>query len=185
VWYLKWDSLEDKEFEKKVRQNRVAEDFIGPPEALFRLYEAPPDMTGIPFANGLRFHGMDLVDRTTNLLALRAGDKFRVRLWWSVDHPLDLDYSVSLQVLVNGKVTIQSDSAPQVTAPDMPRETSQWQPGQYYIEERELNVPRSLKEGTYPIYLVVYYWQNNTRFSAPGANTDNMLPIYTLYVKAF
>jgi hypothetical protein len=185
VWYLKWDSLEDKAFEARVRQNRVAEDFVGPPEALFRLYEAPPDITGIPFANGMRFHGIDPVDGATNLLARRSGDKFRVRLWWSVDHPPNLDYSVSLQVLVNGQVAIQSDSAPQVTAPNMPRETSKWQPGQYYIEERELEVPRSFKEGTYPLYLVVYDSQNKTRFTAPGVNADNMLPMYTLYVKAF
>ncbi|HVO43723.1 MAG TPA: glycosyltransferase family 39 protein [Aggregatilineales bacterium] len=185
VWYLKWDGLQDKQFEARVRHGRVEGIFVGPPQALFRLYEAPPDSAGILFANGMRFHGIDLVDRTTNLLVRRSGDQFRIRLWWSVDHPVDLDYSVSLQVIADGRVAIQSDSAPQVITPEVPHETSRWQPGQYYIEEREVDVPRSMRDGTYPLYLVVYFWQNGARVSAPGVNSDNLLPIDKLYIKGF
>jgi hypothetical protein len=90
-----------------------------------------------------------------------------------------------LHIYSNNQLAVQSDSAPQVIKAEMPRETSRWQPGQYYIEARELEVPRSFTSGNYPIYLVVYQYQNNTRVSAPGVNQDTMLPIYTLTVKTF
>ena len=185
VWYLKWASQEDKAFEQRVQTNRVPGIFVGPPEALFRLYEAPPDSAGIPFANGMRFHGIDVLDQPTNLLVRRAGDKFRVRLWWSVDKPVDADYSVALHIYANNQLSVQSDSAPQIAAPDIPHETSRWQSGQFYIEERELEVPKSFTSGDYPLYLIVYQWQNNTRVAAPGVNQDGLLPIYTLTVKSF
>jgi hypothetical protein len=131
----------------------------------------------------MRFHGIDILDQSTNLLVRRAGDKFTVRLWWSVDKPVDSDYSVSLQAVANNQLAVQSDSAPQVT--NGPHETSRWQPGQLYVEERELEVPKTLTSGVYPLYLIVYQSQNNTRVNAPGVNQDTMLPIYTLTVKSF
>jgi hypothetical protein len=185
VWYLKWNSQEDKEFEKRVQTARIADIFVGPPEALFQLYIAPPDSVGIPFVNGMRFHGIDVLDEPTNLLVRRAGDKFRVRLWWSVDKPVDADYSVALHIYAGAQLAVQSDSDPQIINSALPHETSRWQLDQLYVEERELEVPRSFGSGNYPLYLIVYQYQNNTRVGAPGVNPDTMLPIYTLTVKTF
>ncbi len=185
VWYLKWDSLEDKDFQKIVQQGRMAGKFVGPPEALFRLYEAPPDPVGTAFDNGLRFHGMEPVDQIPAPLARRVLDTVRIRLWWSVDKPLPFDYSIGVQVFYQGQLAIQSDSGPQLADPSLPKATSQWQPGQFYIEERELHIPRQFTTGAYSIYLTVYQWWDQTRIGAPGGNQDKLLPIGTLYVKAW
>jgi Dolichyl-phosphate-mannose-protein mannosyltransferase len=187
VWYVKWDSLQDKDFEARVRQGRVEGPFVGPPEALFRLYEAPPDPTGIAFSNGLRFLGADVPDESTNLLVARDADTIRLRLWWAVDKPLSHDYSVSLQVLYAGSLALQSDSPPNVIIPEAgPRQTSQWQVGQLYVEQRDIDIPKHfLPTGPYPIYLIVYDSQTGERLSAPGANADGALPIYTLNMKAW
>ncbi|MEP7286192.1 MAG: hypothetical protein ABI947_10540 [Chloroflexota bacterium] len=185
VWYLKWASLEDQAFEQRVRQNRVEGMFVGPPEALFRLYEAPPDSTGIPFENGMRFHGIDIIDQKPGLLARRVRDTVRVRLWWSVDKPITVDYSVALHIYANGQLVTQSDSAPQIVEAGTPHETSRWQMGRFYIEERDLEIPDSLITGAYPINLIVYWSGDQVRISAPGVTQDRMLPIYTLNIKAW
>ena len=185
VWYLKWNSGGAGAFEKRITQGRVAGRFFGPPEALFRLYEAPPDPIGVPFDNGLRFHGIELVDQEPGLFVHRILDTVRVRLWWSVDKPLPLDYSIGLEVLNNGRLTIQSDSGPQLIDSALPKATSQWQPGQFYIEERNFTIPRALSNGAFPVYLTVYQWWDNTRIYAPGMNQDKLLPIETLYIKGW
>jgi MFS family permease len=185
VWYLKWDSLEDKTFQKRVQQGRVAGKFIGPPEALFQLYETPPNPVGILFDNGLRFHGIELMDAPPGLFVHRVLDTVRVRLWWSVDKPLTADYSISLRVFYKNQLAIQSDSGPQLIDPALPKATSQWQPGQFYIEEREFSIPRVFTTGQYPLLLTVYQWWDNTRINAPGVNQDSLLPIQTLYIKAW
>lgn len=185
VWYLKWASLEDKAFEKTVETGRIASTFVGPPEALFRLYEAPPDLTGIVFENGLRFHGLQVVNPAGPFLTTRVGDTVRVRLWWTVDRPLTADYSISLQVFKDNALVIQSDSGPQVIDSALPDATSQWQPGQYYIEERLFDIPKALLTGDYPIYLTVYQWWDQKRLDAPGVNSDKLLPIYTIHTRAW
>lgn len=183
VWYLKWDSLEDKEFEQAVRKNRVASIFVGPPEALFRLYEGPPDPAGVLFQNGLRFLGAEVVDESPRPLVRRTGDTLRLRLWWSVDKSLAADYSVALHVYGQGQLVMQSDSAPQ--ADDAPKQTSRWLPGRYYVEERALEVPKSMVSGAYPIYLTVYQWWDGKRIAAPGVNADTLLPILTLNIRSW
>ncbi len=185
VWYLKWDSLEDRSFEQRVEANRIAGPFVGPPETLFRLYEGPPDPTGIAFANGLRFLGVEFPDDKTDLLARRIGDTIHFRLWWSADHPIDQDYSVALHIYNNGQLAVQSDSAPALLDPSLPRQTSRWETGKYYLEDRVLTVPGDFATNAYPVYLVVYQPENGTRVSAPGQEQDHLLPITTLYVKSF
>jgi hypothetical protein len=185
VWYLKVDGHQDADFEKSVVQGRLASKFIGPPEALFRLYEAPPDPVGILFANGMRFHGAEVLDQNPGPLVRRVMDTIHLRLWWSVDRPPQLDYSISVSVLYDGQIAIQSDSGPQLVDSTLPKATSQWTPGQYYIEDRDLFVPRGFTTGAYPVYLAVYQWWDQTRIVAPGANPDHQLTIDTLHIKAW
>ncbi|MCB9450466.1 MAG: glycosyltransferase family 39 protein [Anaerolineaceae bacterium] len=187
IWYLKWDGegWHDAELAQRIETGRIAGEFVGPPEALFRLYEGPPDWEGVLFENGLRFHGVDVVGESPRPLVRREGDTIRLRLWWSVDMPVGLDYSFSLQVSRNGQLAMQSDGGPQLIDPNLPDATSQWVPGQYYIEERELVVPLQMSSGRYPIWLAVYQWWDGERIAAPGMNDNKLLPILDLYMKAW
>ncbi len=115
---------------------------MGPPELLIRLYEGPPDFAGVLYDNGMRFHGAEVIQNgvlSQGPIARREGQTIRLRLWWSVDAaPLAADYSLSTVIVDdNGVIVAQFDGPPQVAGtPDDPRETSQWQPGRYYVEER-------------------------------------------------
>lgn len=187
VWYLKWDGegWHDNEFEMQVRENRVESIFVGPYKALFRLYEAPPDSEGVLFENGMRFHGMDVVGESPRPLVRREGDSLRLRLWWSVDQGIEADYSIALHIYRRTSLAAQSDSGPQLIDPAQPPQTSAWEPGQYYIEERELTLPGFMPSEQYPIYLTVYQWWDGQRVNAPGVNADSLLDIGKLYIKAW
>ncbi len=189
VWYVVTNGWQDAQFEAQVTQGRIPGRFVGPPGCLFRVYEAPPDVQGVLFENGMRFHGMDILEGDQpylGVLARREGESVRVRLWWSVDAPIALNYSVGLQIQRSGAVLTQSDSAPQLTyPPGATGETSTWTPGQYYIEERTVQLPYPINVGYYPLYLVVYEWQSQQRFTAPGANDSNLLLLAQLYVRAW
>jgi hypothetical protein len=188
VWYVAWDSHQDPATEQAVRANRVPGVFVGPPEFLIRLYEGPPDGEGIRFENGMRFHGVDIVGREGKLasgpVVRREGETIRLRLWWSVDAPPDLDYSLSTVLRGrDGQTLDQFDGPPQTN--DAPPETSRWVPGRYYVEERTLSVPQDTRSGTYTLYLIVYQWWDNTRISAPGVDENTMLALRTVTVKAW
>ncbi len=187
VWYLKWDGEDwhDADFEARVRENRVENVFVGPYKALFRLYEAPPDSEGVLFENGMRFHGIDVIGESPRPLVRREGDSLRLRLWWSVDRPVEADYSIALHIYRRDALAAQSDSGPQLIDPALPPQTTGWQPGQYYIEERELTLPAFMPSEEYPIYLTVYQWWDGQRVQAPGVNADSLLDIGKLYVKAW
>lgn len=186
VWYVYSDGRQNPALEQAVQRNRLPGAFIGPARCLFKLYEAPPNPEGIPFANGMRFHGADVIDdgqTWTGPVALHEGDNLRLRLWWSADAQVDLDYSIGVFILPEnrGRVVAESNSAPQTQPP----ETSRWTPGVYYVEERELTLSPSLSSGDYDIYLAVYHWQNPERVDAPGVNEERLLPLAHLPVKAY
>lgn len=189
VWYLR-SSHDDRAVREAVKRNRVAREFFGPADALLRLYEAPPNIEGIAFANGMRFHGIEIVD-DTGPLVLREGESVRLRLWWSADRPIDLDYSVSVFIHRAGDYTAvidQDDSAPRLITDDAPTETSHWQVGEYYVDERELVMKFPSRDGDYGIALVVYQWWDGMRIDAPGAlnlSEDKVLPLHPLTVQAW
>lgn len=203
VWYVVHDSLQDPALDQAVRTGRLPREFFGPPECLFRLYEGPPDAEGILFENGMRFHGMDVLENgqmAVGLTVRREGEPVRVRLWWSAEQPIAFDYSISLQLygagsnsiglpgslgmqVTPGALLTQVDGPPQVT--DAPHETSRWETGRYYLDERELTLPAAMGTGTYPLYLVVYQWWDNVRIPAPGVDGDTRLQLEPVYVKAW
>lgn len=198
IWYVAHDSHQDPDLLARLTANHVPGKFVGPPECLFRLYEAPPDPEGIRYENGLRFHGMQLVDREGDPLLhegyrpfpLHEGETFRIRLWWSTDAPLPADYSFGLHIPASDGSTLltQSDSAPQLV--EGPPETSQWEAGRLYVEERAITLPYPIRTdhiGTadFTLYLVVYQWWDNTRITAPGLDQDARLPLLAIQVKAW
>jgi hypothetical protein len=197
IWYIT-DESKERVLEQQVRQDRVSGplDFVGPPELLFKLYEAPPDMQGIPFENGLRFHGAEFVgSNLPGMMVLHEGESFRIHLWWSVDRPTG-QFSMPLFIFRDGVTAVQADG-PQKTPDfdkygDVPQYTDQWKmpykdqwkpDRKYYVEEREMTIPNPFRTGTYPIYLAMYDPATNTRIGAPGVNGDKLLMIEQVNVK--
>ncbi|HEX2906359.1 MAG TPA: hypothetical protein VHO69_05820 [Phototrophicaceae bacterium] len=116
----------------------------------------------------------------------REGETLHLRLWWSVEEPLPLDYSVGLYLMRGDELLASDDSAPQVSYPaDAPPETSRWQTGSYYIENREITLPYPTSRSTYTVYLAVYFWQDGKRIAAPGLNENDLLPLYRFPVMSY
>lgn len=187
IWYVRGNK-HDESLENILLETRIATIFVGPPDFLIRLYEAPPDVEGVLFENGMRFHGFEVIeDGQRDYLPYnwREQTSTTIRLWWSIDEALDADYSVSLQFVdaVEGGLLTQNDGAPQVihtsavdTSPT-PSETSQWEIGRYYVDERLIEFPDLTLEAYTDLVLTVYQWWDGVRLSAPGVNTDTQLPL--------
>src|SRR5690606_30085609 len=62
VWFGVFNGWQDQALETRIKTGRIAGRFVGPPQCLFQLYEAPPHPEGILFENGMRFHGMDILE---------------------------------------------------------------------------------------------------------------------------
>lgn len=187
IWYVKQDGWHNYDLEAAVRRGRIGREFVGPWDFLVQLYEAPPDPQGVLFENGMRFHGIDFIERDgriwTGPMVTHDGEPIKVRLWWSVDEQVDLDYSISLQLLRRGRDLLVASEGPQMLG-NAPKETSRWQPGEMYIEERVIDIPWSRSPADYGVYLTVYYWEDGRRVPAPGVNQDVLLPLQMVYVKS-
>ncbi len=187
IWYVSQAGREDPALKASIGAGRLPGIFVGPPELLIRLYEGPPDPAGRLFENGLRFHGADVLRNgrmDAGPLVRREGETIHLRLWWSVDTPPPFDYSIGTHVLDRrGNLIAQFDGPPQVW--DNPQETSRWQPGRYYVEERTVQLPYGLKTGTYGLYLTVYQWWDNVRLAGEGTDEEGLLLLDRVYVKAW
>ncbi len=188
VFYVVFQGREDDDLARAVRENRRFNHFSGSPGFMFQLYESPPDIEGIPFENGMRFHGFDIIENGVPLagtLVKREGEPVRVRLWWSADHPIELDYSVGLHLVreLDGWMAHQVDGPPQIM--DGPQATSQWTTGRYYVEERELRLPYPVGNRTFDIYLTVYQWWDNVRINAPGMDDERLLFLRSIPITAW
>ncbi len=185
VWYVSIDGGQNPATYQTISQNRLKEEFVGPFNFLFRLYEAPPDDEGVLFENGMRFHGADVIDPPGTLITtVRDGQDVRLRLWWTVDHPPTNDYSIGLYVTDKGNTMLFQDDGPPHTL-DEPTATSQWLPGHLYVEERTVHMPDLGITVTYPINMAVYQSWDNKRIAAPGVNGDTLLTIQSVEVKSW
>ena len=191
VWYAQSGNNQSNTLFQQVSDKRLPDRFVGPPTCLIRLYQGPPDAKGILFANGMRFHGADVLDEEGRLwlspTVRHEGETVYLRLWWSADTPIDLDYSVGTYILANDMVA-QSDGAPQLVFPEKaPRETSRWKRDQFYVEERALKLPDQMSVGDsiYNLDLAVYDWQSNQRVFASGEDADHLLLLGQIFVKAW
>ncbi|MEO8609094.1 MAG: glycosyltransferase family 39 protein [Chloroflexota bacterium] len=198
VWYVTVEGHRDPATDQAVRAGRVEREFVGPSDFFFRLYEAPPDPVGILFDNGMRFHGMDIlkddghIALTGPLLGQHDFSTVHIRLWWSVDRPPIEDYSVGTYLFFRGGVVDQVDGAPHTISleypPNVPPpQTSQWTPGHFYIEDRDLHIPDIIGANKWAldIIMAVYQSQDNTRISAPGVDKDNLLRLKRFYVETW
>jgi hypothetical protein len=189
VWYVKQDGWQDDALEAQIADGRVLSTFFGPWDFLFQLYEAPPDPEGVRFDNGMRFHGVQFPDAPQPYV-WHEGETVRVRLWWSVDEPIADDYSVGVYMMYEERPVDQTDGPqtidlfPASTAPP-PQEVSLWEPGRYYVEERELAVPDPKQTDTYPLYMAVYQWWDGERIAAPGTDDDGLYFLANVNVKAW
>jgi hypothetical protein len=182
VWYAFSKEKHDAGLEQAIQQRRTPRNTLSSQRNfVMQLYEGPPNVEGVPFANGMRFHGIEFVEQRGPTLARRPGESFRVRLWWSIDQVQVLDYSVGIQVIGAMGMITQVDSAPQTL--DGPSETSRWIMGRYYTEEREITLPYSSFERVPALYLTVYHWTDQKRLTAPGVNSDSLLPLGTINVQ--
>jgi hypothetical protein len=184
IWYAHVDTKEDPATLAAVAAGRIKREFVGPPECLIRLYEGPPDPAGIAFENGMRFHGMDMLDSPGPFTVRHEGDPLHVRLWWSVDESPEADYSIGLHLTgADGALLAQLDSGPQV--PDAPGETSTWTTGRYYVEERTLDIPFPTVRSELSLYLVVYQWWDGVRIAAPGVDDNTALRLDSVYIASW
>lgn len=185
VWYLSVDGRQNPELLAALSRDYMPRQFFGPWNFLFRLYEAPPDREGIAFENGMRFHGAKIVGAPQGMMpAYREGEPLRLRLWWSVDAPIELDYSVGLYLLdAQNRLYAEDNRAPNVA--DAPAETSRWQPGRHYIDERELVLPSQVVTQVFSLYLSVYQWWDGQRMTADGMTEARLLPLANVQVKTW
>lgn len=106
--------------------------------------EALHTFTAPRFDDRLSFYGAD--HEITD-------DGIAVRLWWMVEQPLVLDYSMSVRLVdANGGVVMQEDSPP-LNAEGEPIPTSQLEAQRMTIDWRNF---RQLAAGDYHLQLVVY-----------------------------
>ena len=197
VWFVTADGSPNSVHWETLRRDYVERQFAGLPACLFRLYEGPPDREGVLFANGLRFHGAQLLVDGEALAPgllpqVREGETFRVRLWWTVDERLPQDYSVGSFFFnrlssEGGSVLFEKHGPPLPAYPsDAPWETSRWQPGQLYYEDREFQIPYPLTRQMLELRLAVYYWEGPAqRFTAPGTDALGMLPVMRIHVNSW
>jgi hypothetical protein len=181
VWYISDPAHKNPLLEGSVQRERVLMATIGDSGITAELYESPPDIQGIAFENGMRFHGADVEDARGPEPALHAGEPIRLRLWWSVDRQQDLDYSVGTYVIDGSGLFAQFDGPPKVK--DAPSETSRWLIGHTYVEEREIVMPYPVNQNSLTIYLAVYYWKDQKRLTAPGVNADGLLPLQPIQIR--
>jgi hypothetical protein len=191
IWYVRQNGWHDETLQARLREDYIEGAFVGPWDMLIQFYEAPPNPDGILFDNGMRFHGVDFIDPDgtiwTGPLLQHENEAVRMRLWWSADEPVDFDYSTSIQIFRDdGALAHQLDGAPNLS--NGPTETSRWEPGQFYLDERTFETARKTSTDgaavAYGIYLTVYDWTDGRRIAAPGVTDDQLLPLRMLYVKA-
>ncbi|MBZ0300929.1 MAG: hypothetical protein K8J31_14365, partial [Anaerolineae bacterium] len=187
IWVLNPKDLPD-DLQARLNDQHIPGRFVGPPGCLFRLYEAPPDVEGIAFANGMRFHGAEVLREGSPVsgpLVMHEGEAIQVRLWWSVDRPPELDYSVNTLLRRGSTVYDTVDGPPLAAYPvDAPTETSRWLPGTVYVETRTLTLPFP-GANTYTVGMIVYFWADGVPISAPGVDSDGVLPLLQVRVKSY
>lgn len=139
---------------------------------LVQLMEAPPHVQGQVFGDELAFHGADIDAVTRQRVALR--------LWWSVAQPPRLDYSIGLHLLDgDGRLVAQADGPiHDQYAGFQPVQTSQMEPGRFYIDHRALALPSGLPPDAYRLALVVYQPWDGARLRL--VNGADMIQLDTL-----
>ncbi len=155
VWYLSRQGSRDAALQAAVADGRLYTEFWGPWYFIVEHYEAPPLVQGYRVGETIRFQGASFVPRGPYM----PGDVLTVRTWWAVDAPPERDYSLGLHLLdASGRLVAQVDSGP--VGDLTPGQTSAWQPGELYRDDRVLQIPWRVPMGRYVVLLFVYYWED-------------------------
>lgn len=126
---------------------------------LLQLMEAPPLMEPVLFGGDMAFWGMDVDMVSPQML--------RTRLWWRVEQVPSANYSFSLRLVDDAGAVLAQNDGPINHYGRGIVETATLQPGQIYIDWRQLEFVNPLGPGTYPLQLVVYDWQSGERLRVP------------------
>lgn len=185
IWYISADGWQDADTYAALTASHVPGVFFGPWNFLIRLYEAPPDPPGIRFANGMRFHGAEIIGAPDRAVAsYHEGDAIQLRLWWSVDEPPAADYSVGVYLFgADGNMRLENNSGPMVT--DGGSETSRWQPGRYYVETRDLTLPMNIHAQQMELRMSVYQWWDGERIAAEALDANGLLLLTRLHLMSW
>jgi hypothetical protein len=158
VWYLERQGSGSPDLKATVERGRIPVEFWGPWYFIVTLYEGPPLDPGYRVGDALRFRGTTI---PTGSLYF-PGDTVEVQTWWSVDERPSLDYSIGLHLVDStGRSVLQVDSGP--AGPYTPAQTSAWEPGGLYRDDRQLKLPWCFAPGDYQVRLVVYQWWDGVR----------------------
>lgn len=201
IWYFHTIDREDATLFSHIKESRLSADFVGHPGFFLQLYVAPPDIEGILFENGLRFHGYEVLDNDSlqpeNMLIYRPeGENLRLRLWWSIDEPIERDYSVGLKVWnARWNNIVEDDQSPQpiflqanlYDYGEPPRTMSTWETNVFYVEERVLFLPYEarLRRTNFTVFMTVYQWWDGVRIMAEEVNEDALLPLFDFTIVAW
>jgi hypothetical protein len=190
IWYLRSLNGETPGLRNQLRSTHVRREFFGPPEFFVELWEGPPDPEGVRFDNGMRFHGIDLLEadgyNTHFQPTYREHDTVRFRSWWSVDEPLELDYSVTFFMITEEggvETTVDMTSLVQLSPGEDPPDfaTSRWEPGVYYTGEHQLPTT-SASEG---IKVAVYQWWDGVRIEGEQTDENGLLELLSFSIRAW
>jgi hypothetical protein len=161
VWYVTYDwfnpAIRDtfKAIEATHRLQKVVGDCNRTWCYLLQLMEAPPNASPIVFGDQIAFWGAKISPPSDNTLT--------VHLWWRVDSPPNLDYTMSLQLLSREGLLVAQSDGMIIDRDHGPIPTLALQPHITYIDVRTLELPPNLLPAPYQLGLVVYNWRNNER----------------------
>ncbi len=159
VWHLVRQGEIDQDVLHSVEEERLQTgEFWGPWYFIATLYEGPPLTPGFRFGESIHFRGGDI----STGRVYRPGDVLTVRTWWSVDAPPEADYSISVYIVSpTGELVAQHDSGP--LGHWSGERTSTWQPGEIYLDERSITIPKGWGINIYDVRVTVYQWQDGKR----------------------
>jgi 4-amino-4-deoxy-L-arabinose transferase-like glycosyltransferase len=140
---------------------------------LIQLLEATPLSTPLIFGGNLSFWGAD-VDSVTR-------ETIEARLWWKVDQPPELDYSIGLHLLDgSGALVAQVDRPIRDPYLNQDIQTSQLEPQRIYIDARTLELSPGLPIGNYQLVLVIYQSWDSVRLLLPDGSDKLVLEEITI-----
>jgi len=138
-----------------------------------KLYEAPP-LAKAPVELGDFF---DLLVSPQEVTIYQPDQLVDLKTWWHVRQAIPTDYSLSLILLApnSSKPAAQQDTPLLIDT----KPTSKLLPGDHYIyQSQTFHLPKTLKPGSYTIWLTVYYYGDLKRLAvsaSPDFVTDNAL----------
>ncbi|MGQ9683869.1 MAG: hypothetical protein ACUVX9_15145, partial [Anaerolineae bacterium] len=101
--------------------------------------------------SGARFQSMTLIGY--DQLPETQPRQLHLRLYWSVESPVEASYTISAQLLdPQGRLLAQKDGLPQSGL----RPTNSWRPGETILDDRVIELPANAAPGEYDLLVALY-----------------------------